>query len=358
MAKTLLEVIEEQGLTPEESSGGRLVLNCPFHKGDSTASFTIYPNNTYFCFGGGCEVWGDAIKFLVDYKGMSAKEALEYVGEDYKSPKTDKSKVIKVKNTSQTYKLLYDVVLDYHEFLMQTPGALNYLSNRGLSRDTIKQHKLGYTDGNVLSIQTAWEMEKLLEVGLVNKAGFEALSHRIIIPNLISGSQCDFLIGRTVVNDTVKYLGARMPKPIHGFYSVRHSPIIFLVEGQFDWLTLRQWGYPAAVLGGSHLPKYQHILLQDKKVVIVPDYDDSGQGIKTANSLKKSLGESAMILDYSELRTSDGKLDISTLGESPGGEFLFKQIVLEQVLWLLPLSRRILSKYFPALVDLTPFPLT
>lgn len=353
MAKSLSQVIGEQGLELQESGGGRKVLPCPFHLGDNEASFTVYPNETYFCFG--CEAWGDAVKFLVDFKGMSNSEALEYVGEDYKTPKADKLQVIKVRNTSRTFKFLFDVAMIYHEFLMETPGALNYLKNRGLSKEIILKYKLGYTDGQVLSLDTAYEMSLALEIGLINKNSYEMMSHRITVPNLTEDGHCDFIMGRTVTNDKVKYLGARMPKPIQGFYEVRHSPVLFVVEGQFDWLTLRQWGYPAIAMSGTHSSRVNDDLLAPKKLVIVPDYDESGVGLDAANKLQKKFGENAVILDYTELRKPHEKLDISKLAESLGGEMLFKTIVSEQLPWLtLSMSNRILNKWFPALVGTIP----
>lgn len=348
MAKTLTEVITEQGLEPEDGNGGRKTLRCPFHKGDNEASFTIYPNQTYFCFG--CEVWGDAVNFLVQYKGMSTNEALEYVGFDYKTPRAEKAQVIKVRNTSRTFKFLFDVALEYHDFLMTTPGALNYLRKRGLTDETIVKYKLGYTDGHVLRLQTAHEMEMALEIGLINKHSYEMMGHRITVPNLTEEGYCDFLMGRTVTNDKIKYLGARMPKPLHGFYEIRHSPVIFVVEGHFDWLTLRQWGYPAIAMGGTHGTKSNDTLLLGKKLILVPDYDESGIGLQTMESMAKKFGENAVILDYSELKRSGEKLDISSLAESPGGEYLFSTIVEEQLPWLTFLSKRIKEKWIPPLL--------
>jgi DNA primase len=350
MAKTLVEVLTEHDIELRDTSGGRKVTRCVFHEGDNEASLTIYPNQTYYCFA--CHAWGEAVKFLVDYKGFTEKQALEYVGVDYKAPKRDKTQVIKVKNTTQTFKFLHDVTMDYHEFLLQTPGAINYLHTRGLTTETIKKFKIGYSDGAVLKIQTAWEMKMALEIGLITKNNYEMMSQRITIPNITEEGQCDFLIGRTVTNTRPKYLGAVMPKPIHGFYSVRHSPIIFIAEGQFDWLTLRQWGYPAAVLGGSSLTKHNALLLQEKKLVLLPDYDDT-VGEKTMDSLLNRFGENAMILDYRELKGNETKFDISTLAESPGGELLFQTIVEEQVGWLQYLSQRALNQWFPSLAAST-----
>lgn len=347
MVKALEEVLVEQGIVVEDSSGGRKVATCPFHEGDHEASFTIYPNHTYFCFG--CQEWGDGVKFLVDFKHWTFNQAVEYVGADYKMRSADKPQVIKIKNAVATWEFLYDISEQYHQFLLETPGALNYLYKRGLTLETITKFKVGYSDGAVLKLNWAWEHELALETGIINKNGFEMMSHRITIPNLTEDTYADFLIGRTITNDKIKYLGARVPKPLHGFYAIRQSPVIFLAEGQFDWLSLRQWGFPAAVVGGTHLSRHNLQLLADRKVVIVPDLDESGIGMAAAQKIAAQLGEAATILDYSELKTSEGKLDVSALAEFPGGEALFKQIVMEQIPWITLLSRRTQAKWFPTL---------
>lgn len=344
MAKSLNEVLAENSFNLEQR-GDKWVMNCPFHAGDHDPSFTVYPTNTYYCFG--CEQWGDAVKFLTDYLGKSYQEALDYVGADYKFPRAEKSKVIKTKNVSSTWSFLYQVVLQYHDYLSKTAGAVNYLTKRGLTHSTITKYKLGYTDGNVLNLFYAWEREMALEAGLTNKSGFETLSHRITIPNILTPSAyCDFVIGRTVVNDSVKYLGLRVPKPIFGFHEVRHSPILFVVEGQFDWLLLRQWGYPAINLSGHHIPKYNRKLLENKYLVIVPDYDENEVGQKAARGLHESF-EKSMILDYSRYKQEGINLDIGELAMQEDGEKKFHQVVQENI-WTIPLSRETLARWLPS----------
>lgn len=347
MAKSLVEVLRESNIELEDSSGERYVARCPFHEGDNEPSFTVYPTNTYYCWG--CESWGDAVKFLVEYRHMTTKEALEYVGEDYKLPKAEKAEVIKIKNVSVMWKFLYDCADSYHRFLIQTPGALTYLRNRGLKDSTISKYKLGYTDGRVLNLVYSWERELASEIGLINKSGYETLSHRITIPNLLDfGESCDFIIGRTVVNDSIKYLGIRTPKPLGGFAEVKHSPILFVVEGQFDWLLLRQWGYPAVNMSGHHLPKHFRTLLSSKYLVIVPDYDENGVGQGAAQSLKEAFGDRAEILDYSRYKLDGQSIDIGSLALQENAEEKFAQVVKEN-LWTIPFWIKTLNQWLPPL---------
>lgn len=344
MAKTLLEVIEEQGISTYATSQGRHVAHCPFHENDREPSFTIYPDDKYWCFG--CRAWGNPVKFLVDYKGMSAKEAQEYVGIDYEFPKTEK-RAIKLRNTLKTGKFVYDVAKIYHEYLTEEPGPQKYLVDRGITTETINKFLLGYTDGAVINFSFAEEYDMANEIGLLNKAGAESLSHRITIPNIIDNQYADFMIGRTVINDRIKYLGLRMPKPIMGFYDFRNSPILFLVEGNFDYLLLRQWGYPAIVMSGTHIPKTQLPLLRSKMIIIVPDNDeDQSKGPAAAIGINSSLPNS-IILDYKHLKVKD----VGELGEKGNGKELFDAVVQEQ-LWNIPFLNPVWSRYLPASLDL------
>ena len=332
MSKTLLEVLSENDIILHES-GEKWVAHCPFHKGDREPSFTVYPNNTYYCFG--CRVWGNPVKFLVDFKGMSAEAAILEVGQDYAFPKQEKRGSIKIKNMLKTSKFLYEVAVIYHEYLLEQSGPLKYLLERGLTEETIKKYMIGYTDGAVLGLSFAEEYTLANDVGLINKNGYEVLSHRITFPNIVDRQFCDFMIGRTVINDKIKYLGLRMPKPIMGFYDVRKSPIIFLVEGQFDYLVLRQWGYPAVVMSGAHLSKSNYMLLRDRTVIIIPDNDFIG--IKAAKELNQNLS-SSIILDWSKL----GVKDIGDLVLVEGAKDSFNTIVNDALC-----LRPELQKYLP-----------
>jgi DNA primase catalytic core len=352
MAKTLLDVLPEFEIKVAPSSSGRWVAVCPFHEGDHDPSFTIYPNDTYFCFG--CQAWGDPVKFLCDYKGWDTKRAQEYVGVDYEYKKAEKAKIIKTRDTTRTWAFLNSVSRLYAENLLNTKGAYDYLVRRGLLDSTIRDYCLGYTDGRVLRVNYAEEFQLAHECGLINNQGFETMGHRITIPNF-NGTMydtVDFIMGRTVVNDRIKYLGTRMPKPVYGFAKVARSPIVFIAEGQFDWLIMRQWGYPAVVLSGSHLPKYHLALLRDKMVIIVPDQDEVG--IKSANKLHSSI-KNSHILDYSTL----GVKDIGELGQREDGQIALKQIIEEQE-WFknIRLYKDHWMKWLPISLQLTSSPST
>lgn len=52
-------------------------INCPFHKGDRTASMKIYPKS-YYCYA--CGAYGDIFNFIQAIEGVTFKEAFEKLG--------------------------------------------------------------------------------------------------------------------------------------------------------------------------------------------------------------------------------------------------------------------------------------
>lgn len=351
MAKTLLDILPEMQVEIQESSNGRWVAACPFHEGDRDPSFTIYTHNdTYFCFG--CHAWGDPVKFLCDLKGWTTKQAQEYVGVDHEYKKAEKANVIKTRDVVRTWELLRNVTEAYHANLLKTSGAISYLQGRGLTSDTIRTYRLGYTDGRVIRIEYSSDFRIAHECGLINDKGYETLNHRITIPNYADTDRVDFIMGRTVTNDRIKYLGLRMPKPIWGFAQVSNSPILFVSEGQFDWLVLKQWGFPAIVLSGSHLPHYHRSALRNKKLVYIPDNDETG--MKAARQMS-AIFKNTNILDYTEL----GVKDIGELGAKEDGEERFKQLLWQQNWYQdILLSKETYRRFLPSLKNTESLPST
>lgn len=351
MAKNLVDILTEYGLTLK-SSGVRFIAKCPFHGGgDRTPAFTIYPNETYFCFV--CEVWGDAVKFLVEKQGMTPDQAMEYVGIDYRQ--TRRKTTIKIKDTSKAWPFLYQVAEAYHQNLLKTPGPLLAVKRRGLSIDTIKQYKIGYTDGGVLNLQWAEEHKMAVDYGLLSDKGYEILSHRLVIPNLPEKGMCDAMTGRTVINDKIKYLNIRTPKVFYGLSEAWGSSVLFVTEGHFDWLVLREWGYPSIVVGGTHQKDIDIAILKQRNIVLVPDND--AEGMKAAVRLKGKIGANAVILDYAQMGAKDVG-ELATYDAKYGAREEFEKNVREQTPWPLDTSSPILAKRFPILKDRILLPST
>jgi DNA primase len=73
----IVSVIENEGVEIKQR-GKAFWASCPFHA-EKTPSFKIDPERqTFYCFG--CHEHGDIIDFIQKYRGMSFKNALQYLG--------------------------------------------------------------------------------------------------------------------------------------------------------------------------------------------------------------------------------------------------------------------------------------
>jgi DNA primase len=61
------------GFEPKQDSGNRHKMRCPLHNED-TASFVIYPSNSYYCFG--CSSGGGVVSFIMAHEKKSFDEVI------------------------------------------------------------------------------------------------------------------------------------------------------------------------------------------------------------------------------------------------------------------------------------------
>jgi DNA primase len=171
----------------------------------------------------------------------------------------------------------------YHSNLLAERRALEYLAQRGISPATARQYRLGYAAGDQLLSFLHWQRLPLgaaLHLGLLTRAGHEFMADRIVVPELCAGRPM-WLIGRALAEDLAddvpKYLGLPGTKPLLGWDPARSSATVCAVEGVFDFLTLRQWGYPVLGLLGTNVRADQVEQLRAfSRAYLVLDTDDAG----------------------------------------------------------------------------------
>lgn len=120
-------------------SGNVYVARCPFHK-EETASFIIWSNGTFKCFG--CHVHGDIIKFVQMKENIGFREACrmiaDNVGIEYVLEKPNP--------VHEQYKdLMNDHNRRYWKALKNEPVALNYIKDiRKITDASIDKFRIGY----------------------------------------------------------------------------------------------------------------------------------------------------------------------------------------------------------------------
>ena len=246
--------------------GAILRAHCPLptHQGpDLNASFTVYPNDTFYCFG--CLEGGSADRLAFLLKDISPKIVRQFQRErDIHARKPA---------TEQQIELMTRF-LDIYRFLPNV--VLEYLSTRGIGGDDATRLYLGYCSGRQLWLRPH-EKKTAYLLGLINSKGWEKLTGKILIPELRDGKVI-WLQGRSLLDETPKYYNVHIQKPLFGWESIQDNNYTWLVEGVFDAISLHLSGQPALAIIGSYLqdhqiPSFSGIV----EVRICYDNDDSGE---------------------------------------------------------------------------------
>ncbi len=123
---------------------------CPFHS-EKSPSFTVSPSKQFYhCFG--CGKNGNAIGFLMDHTGAGFVEVVHDLAQQYGMtvPEDERSPVERARAAQQSEKraTLTDVLARageaYRRHLKDSPRAIGYLKQRGLSGQVARDFGLGY----------------------------------------------------------------------------------------------------------------------------------------------------------------------------------------------------------------------
>lgn len=314
---------------------GLLLLGCcPFHD-DHEPSLLVDPRDDHFhCFG--CRAHGDVLDFIQRMERLDFRHAIAWLARAPSTPATmptgPVARNVMSKRSCQRAlpwgsaerDCVAAAVALYHQQLLATPNVFSYVVRRGLVQDTVERYRLGYAVGDTLV--AAMRRHRLsitaaIRVGLLDRNGHERLAGRVIVPELRNG-QAIWLIGRAASPDARRrYLALTGPKPLLGWHGVTNSAAVFLTEGPFDWLVLRQWGYPALALVGTHVrPELLCSLERFAYITLVLDNDRAGQAATL--ELQQVLAPRA---DHIALPT--GVKDVAELALRRDGQAIFARAV-------------------------------
>ncbi len=167
---------------------------CPFHQ-EKTASFHVDDTKGfYYCFG--CQAKGNIFSFLKDMEGVSFFDAVKALSEKAGIPlETDDFGKSKTVSTEEQILIKINEAASkfFTKHLFSTKGstALNYLKDRGLSLDTIREFKIGLSpsknDDLILFLKAEGYAEQYIEkAGLAfrpeNKPLVDRFKNRVMFP--------------------------------------------------------------------------------------------------------------------------------------------------------------------------------
>ena len=302
--------------------GAHLAGLCPFHA-DGRASLIVYPETrSFYCFG--CGAGGDVIDFVRRVAGLGFREAVARL-EGGAAPEV--TPVREAPGLSVDDRVMLAAACElYHEVLLRSPVALEYLERRGIAARTVRRFRLGYSDGAVLVPylrRRRLSVHRARELGLLGRGDREAMAERLVVPELRAG-RCAWMVGRSLAEREPRYRGLALPRPLLGWELIRDRARIFVTEGPFDWLTLAGWGLPAcALLGTQPASSIRRVLGRARSVVLVLDADEAGRA--AAEQLAAALEGRAVILPLPA-----GAKDVNELASRPDGREEFFRLLRER----------------------------
>lgn len=299
-----VDVADVVGRYVQLKKGGINLLGlCPFHN-EKSPSFTVSPTKQFYhCFG--CGAHGSAITFLIEHTGASFPEAVRTlasavgmsVPEENRSPGQKAATARRREEVSAHTKVLEAAQTHYLAQLRETPAAIRYLKQRGLTGEIAKEFGLGWASSDrqaLAKVFTRYDDPLLVESGLVIEAEdgrrYDRFRERVMFPiRNVKGEIVGFG-GRIIGKGEPKYLnspetpvfskGNELYGLFEGRSAIRSEGCVIVVEGYMDVVGLAQLGVRNAVatLGTATTPVHiQKLLRSSDKIIFSFDGDGAGR---------------------------------------------------------------------------------
>lgn len=330
------------GVVLGSASSTQRKARCPYpdHE-DETPSFTLYSKTQkFYCFG--CQRSGDAVNLARDFgePGLSMADAaqslLNGVGgfkpaaELYSKRSGLGRVVVDEKPLAATdYGVIAAAQAHYHRVLFSDAGdaGMRYLLDRGVSRGASKLLGLGFGDGGSLASalrEAGIERKRAVSAGLLSKRGYERFANRVILPEVDESGKFVWMVGRAVSANMPRFQALPGSRIFYGLSALK-KPVscLVVVEGVFDYLLLRSWGYSVIGLGGGVLPERAALSIEalaPDRVAIALDNDEKGDELGEA--LRLILGDAATCVSL-----PDGVKDVSDLAGYGNGRRVFERLI-------------------------------
>jgi len=255
----IVEVIDSR--VPLKKKGSEYWACCPFH-GEKSPSFSVSPGKQFYhCFG--CQKSGNAVGFLMDYDHMDFVEAIESLAQSLGLDvpyEQGTAPARPVAGLEAMYQAMEQSAQYFETQLKQTPQAIDYLKNRGISGQTAKTFAIGYAPPGWNNL--SGDEKLLVETGMLVKkeAGkqYDRFRHRLMFP-IRDRRGRTIAFGGRVINpeDNPKYLNSpesplfHKSDEIYGLYELKKAVTnidrIYITEGYMDVVALAEHGVATAV---------------------------------------------------------------------------------------------------------------
>jgi len=276
----LLDYLRQHNWTGHPASRSEFVGLCPLHEETRPSFYVNTRKNVFYCHG--CGQGGDLIRFVQLSRGLSFRQSLACLDPEI-AQEADHSAVLE------------EAAEFYQQQLDRCPEALDYLHRRGVhDAALLRELGIGYAPGGTLRrylTAQGHSFDVLRRLGLINAHGADALYQRIVFP-LRQGECIVNLYGRSIGSAFAHRFLPGSKGGLYAWEKVRNYSEVVLVEGLFDYISLRQAGFSNATCSlGTHLNDTQLRQLCEggRTVYVTFDIDQNQSGQRAAYQLVHRL---------------------------------------------------------------------
>ena len=286
---------------PLEQKGKNYFAICPFHDDHNPSMSISKEKQIYTCFV--CGASGNVFNFVMNYEHVSFTQAVFEVAQKAGinlSVKNIPTKIIKESKYDKFYKM-FDIANKYYQNNIKTiygKAALNYLNNRGITQDAIKEFGIGLSlnDNNINKLLNSkgFDESDVIDVGLCGTKDnftYDTFRNRIMFPLHDTDGNVVGFSGRIYNGESEnKYVNSKESvifkkgKLLYNYkrainYAKEEKQII-VVEGFMDVIRLSIIGIKNVVATmGTAITKDHADLLRhlSKNIVLCFDGDKAGE---------------------------------------------------------------------------------
>jgi DNA primase len=292
-------------------SGANYIGLCPFHS-EKTPSFYVHSSRQFYhCFG--CKAGGDVFRFVQSMERITFPETLKLLAEKFGIPLPTSDLRGELDPAAKDRLALLEINQKATQFFrnqLRTSAegkqALEYLTSRGITDETIDQFDIGYSasssDNLFRRLSSEFPTALLLKSGLAlvseyDSRHYDRFRRRIIFPISNESGKIIAFGGRILGEGQPKYLNSpetplySKGRTLYALHQarefLRQEGFVILVEGYMDCIALHQSGVRNAVAScGTSLTEQQARLLARFSDRIVVNFDpDSAGAAATLRSL-------------------------------------------------------------------------
>lgn len=335
---------------PLEQKGRNHWGRCPFHL-EKTPSFSVNEVDQYYhCFG--CKASGNVFKFVMEMESVSFVEAVHilagWAGVEVPVDEVSREQAMRAKKErEEMIACMKECAKHYHENLLKSEVALEYLKKRGIDRDMITRFGIGYANGYTEIIEylekKGYKKDLLFRLGIIKEKDgrfYDSIGDRIAFPIINIYGEVVAFSGRTMKKqvDYAKYINTgdtpifSKSKNLFAINLVKKAKqsgklsTIIIVEGQTDVIALHKAGYHGAVASlGTALTVDQARIIKRLADDVIICYDGDSAGTKATlrgldilkhENLNVRVASMPNGMDPDELLRTEGNLAVDRVLEN------------------------------------------